>query len=56
MGRGIDRHFLGLRLMLSESGSTEPCELLDDPIFARSQEWKLITSNLSAGRQFHGTG
>lgn len=52
-GRGIDRHFLGLRLLLRE-GETHP--LLEDPLFAKSQEWVLSTSGLSAGDRFHGTG
>jgi carnitine O-acetyltransferase len=52
-GRGIDRHFLGLRLLLRE-GESHP--LLDDPLFAKSQEWVLSTSGLSAGDRFHGTG
>ena len=54
-GRGIDRHLLGLRLMLRpEAGETHP--LFDDELFARSQTWKLSTSGLSAGHQFRGTG
>ncbi|KAI0671738.1 acyltransferase ChoActase/COT/CPT [Trametes maxima] len=54
-GRGIDRHLLGLRLMLrGEAG--ERHALFDDELFARSQEWKLSTSGLSAGYQFRGTG
>lgn len=54
-GRGIDRHLLGLRLMLrAEEG--ERHELFDDELFIRSQTWKLSTSGLSAGSQFRGTG
>ncbi|KPV76238.1 uncharacterized protein RHOBADRAFT_34865 [Rhodotorula graminis WP1] len=52
-GRGIDRHFLGLRLVLRE-GESHP--LFDDPLFAKSQEWVLSTSGLSAGDRFFGTG
>src|SRR5882757_6120165 len=85
-GRGIDRHLLGLKLMLEEfppdtststsssldspspSGSSGPTHtsatppqkrthpLFTDPLFARSQEWKLSTSGLTAGYQFRGTG
>lgn len=85
-GRGIDRHLLGLKLMLDElppdtckstsfslesastSGSSSPTPtsatpmgksthpLFTDPLFARSQEWKLSTSGLNAGYQFRGTG
>ncbi|KAG2146165.1 acyltransferase ChoActase/COT/CPT [Suillus bovinus] len=78
-GRGIDRHLLGLKLMLEElpvDASTSALSSLDspssssptglpqkrthplfaDPLFSRSQEWKLSTSGLSAGDQFRGTG
>ena len=54
-GRGIDRHLLGLRLMLRED-SGERHALFEDELFARSQTWKLSTSGLSAGEQFRGTG
>jgi len=54
-GRGIDRHLLGLRLMMRpETG--ERAALFDDPLFGRSQEWTLSTSALSAGDLFRGTG
>ncbi|KAG6910853.1 hypothetical protein DXG01_007169 [Tephrocybe rancida] len=54
-GRGIDRHLLGLRLMLrSQDGEQVP--LFDDEMFERSQQWKLSTSGLSAGHLFRGTG
>ncbi|BGP23577.1 hypothetical protein JCM10295v2_002476 [Rhodotorula toruloides] len=52
-GRGIDRHFLGLRLLLRQ-GETHP--LFEDPLFTKSQEWVLSTSGLSAGDRFFGTG
>ncbi|EIW57547.1 acyltransferase ChoActase/COT/CPT [Trametes versicolor FP-101664 SS1] len=54
-GRGIDRHLLGLRLML-RADAGEHHALFEDELFARSQEWKLSTSGLSAGYQFRGTG
>jgi len=54
-GRGIDRHLLGLRLMLRPEDG-ERAELFDDELFQRSQEWKLSTSGLSAGHHFRGTG
>ncbi|EKM78099.1 hypothetical protein AGABI1DRAFT_76491 [Agaricus bisporus var. burnettii JB137-S8] len=53
-GRGIDRHLLGLRLMLKPSDPEPP--LFTDPLFLQSQEWKLSTSGLSAGHWFKGTG
>ncbi|KIK62459.1 hypothetical protein GYMLUDRAFT_41909 [Collybiopsis luxurians FD-317 M1] len=52
-GRGIDRHLLGLQNMLRPG---ERCEIFDDPLFAKSQEWRLSTSGLSAGHHFRGTG
>ncbi|KAH9917835.1 acyltransferase ChoActase/COT/CPT [Fomitopsis serialis] len=54
-GRGIDRHLLGLRLMLDGS-ARERHDLFDDELFALSQTWKLSTSGLSEGHQFRGTG
>ncbi|KAJ7455348.1 acyltransferase ChoActase/COT/CPT [Mycena galericulata] len=54
-GRGIDRHLLGLKLMLRPL-SGEEAALLDDSLFERSQTWKLSTSGLSAGNLFKGTG
>ena len=34
----------------------ERAALFEDPLFERSQEWKLSTSALSAGNLFRGTG
>ena len=54
-GKGIDRHLLGLRLLMKpEQGET--AALLSDELFERSETWKLSTSGLSAGHQFRGTG
>jgi len=53
VGRGFDRHFLGLRQLLREG---ETHELLEDPLFAQSQTFKLSTSGLAAGDRFFGTG
>lgn len=52
-GKGVDRHLLGLRLVMDAS---ESCALFKDDLFARSQEWRLSTSGLSAGEYFRGTG
>jgi carnitine O-acetyltransferase len=54
-GRGIDRHLLGLRLMLRPLNG-EQAALFEDELFARSQRWTLSTSGLSAGNLFKGTG
>ncbi|KDQ14502.1 hypothetical protein BOTBODRAFT_109970 [Botryobasidium botryosum FD-172 SS1] len=52
-GKGCDRHLMGLRLMMRPGESSA---LFEDKLFAKSQEWKLSTSGLSAGTRFKGTG
>ncbi|RXK39702.1 carnitine acetyltransferase [Tremella mesenterica] len=52
-GQGFDRHLMGLKTRLRE-GETHP--LFEDELYAKSQEWKLSTSGLSAGQRFMGTG
>jgi len=52
-GAGIDRHLMALRLVMRPG---ETAELLEDELFADSQEWKLSTSGLSSGDRFVGTG
>ena len=54
-GRGIDRHLLGLRLLLRPLNG-ESSALFEDVLFERSSRWKLSTSGLSAGLLFKGTG
>lgn len=54
-GRGIDRHLMGLRLLL-RSDLKESHPLFEDELFGKSQEWVLSTSGLSAGDRFYGTG
>ncbi|KIL67534.1 hypothetical protein M378DRAFT_122548 [Amanita muscaria Koide BX008] len=54
-GRGIDRHLLGLQLMLRPLNG-ERASLLDDELFKCSARWALSTSGLSAGHLFKGTG
>jgi carnitine O-acetyltransferase len=53
LGQGFDRHLMGLRTQL-RPGESHP--LFDDEAYAKSQEWKLSTSGLSAGLRFKGTG
>lgn len=53
MGRGIDRHLLGLHSML-RSGESHP--IFEDRFFTEAQTWRLSTSGLSFGHQFRGTG
>ncbi|KAF8653605.1 hypothetical protein AX16_003849 [Volvariella volvacea WC 439] len=54
-GKGIDRHLLGLRLMLRPLNG-EHAKLFEDKLFEKSSKWKLSTSGLSAGLLFRGTG
>ncbi|TPX50509.1 hypothetical protein SeMB42_g02227 [Synchytrium endobioticum] len=50
-GKGIDRHFLGLRAMLQ---SSESSPLFSDPAFTLTSKWRLSTSNMSPGDWFYG--
>lgn len=43
-GLGVDRHFLGLSLVIRED--EEPPDLFKDPVFIRSKTWRLSTSGL----------
>ncbi|KAF8525799.1 acyltransferase ChoActase/COT/CPT [Hysterangium stoloniferum] len=52
-GRGIDRHFLGLRLLMKEG---ETAKLFEDELFTRCETWRLSTSGLFRGENFSGTG
>ncbi|WVQ95947.1 hypothetical protein IAU59_003046 [Kwoniella sp. CBS 9459] len=52
-GQGYDRHLMGLKVHL-RNGENHP--LFEDELYAKSQEWKLSTSGLSAGGKFMGTG
>jgi len=45
-GQGIDRHFLGLRLLL-QPGEKAP-ELFQDPVFQMSSHWNLSTSQITS--------
>ncbi|PWZ00834.1 acyltransferase ChoActase/COT/CPT [Testicularia cyperi] len=55
MGKGIDRHMTGLRLLIRAEDGEMPA-VFSDPLFAESQSWRLSTSGLSAGDRFAGTG
>jgi len=52
-GHGYDRYLMGLKTRL-RPGESHP--LFEDEMYAKSQEWKLSTSGLSAGKRFMGTG
>lgn len=42
---GVDRHFLGLSLLVNE-GEKAP-DLYNDPVFVRSKRWRVSTSHLT---------
>ncbi|ETV98866.1 hypothetical protein H310_08365 [Aphanomyces invadans] len=42
--KGVDRHFLGLRLCMQPG---ESAAIFDDPVFARSKYWQISTSHLT---------
>ncbi|OQR82938.1 choline/Carnitine O-acyltransferase [Achlya hypogyna] len=42
--KGVDRHFLGLRLLLQPG---ESAAIFEDPLFARSKYWQISTSHLT---------
>lgn len=44
-GFGIDRHFLGLSLLLRDNEHLP--DLYSDPVFIRSKKWRVSTSNLT---------
>eukprot|EP01125_Pyxidicula_operculata_P004709 TRINITY_DN1760_c1_g1_i4.p1 TRINITY_DN1760_c1_g1~~TRINITY_DN1760_c1_g1_i4.p1 ORF type:complete len:591 (-),score=103.16 TRINITY_DN1760_c1_g1_i4:1234-3006(-) len=44
-GYGVDRHFLGLRLLADEAGQ-EQHALFKDPVFSRTGTWVISTSQL----------
>ena len=45
-GLGVDRHFFGLANIARELGEEEPT-LFSDPVFKRSQTWRMSTSAVS---------
>ncbi|KAJ3410132.1 hypothetical protein HDU80_003618 [Chytriomyces hyalinus] len=52
-GFGVDRHLLGLRLVMKEG---ESHDIFKDPLFARSQHWDLSTSALNSSKNMLGSG
>ena len=44
VGRGVDRHFLGLTMLLEDG--EEPPDLMQHPIYAESKRWRMSTSTL----------
>lgn len=51
--QGVDRHFLGLSMVLRE-GEKAP-DLYSDPVFIRSKRWRVSTSHLTHSK-FDGWG
>ncbi|TPX34106.1 hypothetical protein SeMB42_g07377 [Synchytrium endobioticum] len=52
-GKGVDRHLLGLRMLLRPG---ESAEIFNDPAYAKSQNFRLSTSGLFPGENILGTG
>lgn len=52
-GMGVDRHLLGLKLVM-EQGESHP--IYTHPIFSKSSKWQLSTSALFSGERLAGTG
>lgn len=52
-GKGVDRHFLGLKKCLKENEPLPP--LYSDPLFVKSSYWKLSTSQITS-EYFDGYG
>ena len=51
-GLGVDRHFLGLSLLV-EPGEPLP-DLYNDPVFQRSKRWRVSTSNIGHPKFING--
>ena len=47
-GMGIDRHLLMLNKLAQDSGTEEALALFDDPLYTRSNTWKISTSNVAS--------
>jgi carnitine O-acetyltransferase len=50
-GKGVDRHLLGLRMMLKKG---EKADVFDDPSYIKSMSFKLSSSNVSPGDYLYG--
>ncbi|KAI9225849.1 MAG: acyltransferase ChoActase/COT/CPT [Piptocephalis tieghemiana] len=54
MGKGVDRHLLGLRCQIQGPEEAEEAGIFMDPAFAYSQSFQLSSSNMSPGDAFYG--
>ncbi|KAJ3038609.1 hypothetical protein HDV00_000453 [Rhizophlyctis rosea] len=54
LGRGIDRHMLGLRSMIQSEEEGRSATLFNDKAFGISMNFRLSTSNMSPGKWFWG--
>ncbi|KAG8831959.1 Carnitine O-acetyltransferase mitochondrial [Serendipita sp. 399] len=52
---GIDRHLLGLRMLVEDGDGEKALELFNDPLFQRSKKWVLSTSAIFS-KHFHVYG
>ncbi|KAH9275992.1 hypothetical protein BSLG_004468 [Batrachochytrium salamandrivorans] len=53
-GHGVDRHLLGLKLMLKPGEGESP--FFTHPVYTQSSTWRLSTSGLFSSDRMHGTG
>lgn len=58
LGKGIDRHLLGLETMLYEERTSGAeitgDEMFSDEVYSKSRSFGLSTSNMSPGTRFYG--
>ncbi|CAG8572345.1 2336_t:CDS:10, partial [Acaulospora morrowiae] len=52
-GKGVDRHLLGLRTQLRSDEEKAKATLFNDPSYYQSMNFKLSSSNMSPGMNFH---
>eukprot|EP00538_Stauroneis_constricta_P004334 CAMPEP_0119555840 /NCGR_PEP_ID=MMETSP1352-20130426/7937_1 /TAXON_ID=265584 /ORGANISM="Stauroneis constricta, Strain CCMP1120" /LENGTH=791 /DNA_ID=CAMNT_0007602683 /DNA_START=108 /DNA_END=2483 /DNA_ORIENTATION=- len=50
VGQGVDRHLLGLSLLVRQDNGERPPRLFSDDVFVRSKRWRVSTSQLSHPR------
>ena len=49
MGKGVDRHLLGLRVQIRNPEEATKATLFTDPAYVKSMYFKLSTSNIGTG-------
>ncbi|ORX67957.1 acyltransferase ChoActase/COT/CPT [Linderina pennispora] len=54
VGKGIDRHLLGLRVQIRDEAEASRATLFQDPSYVQSMSFAMSTSNVSPGELFRG--